>query len=96
MSAVQGPFFPPLFDSNKEYAIASGVAEGKVMDISSEPENYGQLVIWDCHGPHGCQNQRFHIVQHHDRYKIQSCSNKKSLTISPNTSQILTTPNDES
>ena len=35
MSAVQGPFFPPLFDSNKEYVIASGVAEGKVMGIST-------------------------------------------------------------
>lgn len=35
MSAVQGPFFPPLFDPNKEYVIASGVAEGKFMDIST-------------------------------------------------------------
>ena len=45
MSAVQGPFFPPLFDSNKEYVIASGVAEGKVMGISTQPENYGQSGI---------------------------------------------------
>jgi hypothetical protein len=65
-----------------QYFLCSKLSQNKVLDISQNPKNFGNLILYDHHGNH---NQIFKINQvsgsNSPFYTIQSVKSGKVLTV---------------
>ena len=55
--------YKSLFDSTKEYVITSELNHHMALDISQNPSNMGQMILWKRHGE---KNQRFRIKEYNN------------------------------